>query len=511
MLPPLHRLCVSERRSVDASWQWDPASYQVRFSIDTAIVEQVNGLGSVTSGVFVPADRPFPAHQLKATDVLRAVREYCIQRLWDIECAVPRLNLLEDQPLQSGDTRSEPFPDSAAWLVSEVARWTAAVRQTPTADQAARAAARVSGGDVPDEEEDAEPLTEIDDDLLETTLRERILEAQKEARGSELRLKHALVSVENKLMEVENGEWESEKDAELEVAQFLVQNYDMLLNPGISSVRRLPPQNYYEPRHVAAQRYVRWCKSTQVLFDGRVEGNADLLYGRKFQHTFVLPQKLDGSFFTGDVDQRVNPLQRLRQMQMEHVVPRSHLKNAMLIKEFGDPRHLSMLTVFANQSENAAKGDKFLPLALNGPKFNEILQSSKEVYTGNSDRFNQERRQMAARIVLAGYLSLIMLERRPDANTELGPRKGGVYYRYRMDVYKLATSTPRINSTRMMHSRTQLTDIQAEARDTFRRAWTWCARFARTLRDCTFPTRNGALTLRAARLVFVACCRELRP
>ena len=55
-LPSLALLSLNERRPdacpVDASWQWDANTYQVRFSVDTAILEQINGLGEMDGGDF---------------------------------------------------------------------------------------------------------------------------------------------------------------------------------------------------------------------------------------------------------------------------------------------------------------------------------------------------------------------------------------------------------------------------------------------------------------------------
>ena len=135
-LPSLHRLSLNGKcEGVDASWAWDPGSYQVRFSVDVAVVEQIDGLGHLTNTQsFVPKSLTNRPHQLNALAVLRVAIEYTIQRIWDVECAVPWIDVDENRP--PNPDKEAPFVDTSTSLIREVARMTLAVKNTLTAEQA---------------------------------------------------------------------------------------------------------------------------------------------------------------------------------------------------------------------------------------------------------------------------------------------------------------------------------------------------------------------------------------
>jgi hypothetical protein len=485
MLPCLHNLSihggdVDAVDAVDASWQWDAHTYQVRFSIDQGVVEQIMSLGSMT------ADDQFEQkplaecqpRQLTTVAVLELLKEYTVQRLWDMECAIPRMDIRKNddgalpkhKEFLANNTNNEPFPDDPMWLVGEVAKWTVAVNATSVdGDCKATKADRI------------ETVEQVKTDICK-----QILDAQQKWAQWEIPLKRTLVDIEKLFARIGSDEWaataEGQQRRDSVVAEFLVRNKDRLVSPTIATVRRLPPPTYYYPRNVIAKRYTRFVKMAMMLHE-QVDGvrkSPHKVCGSDFKHTVIVPQNLDGSFFTGRVYEESDVELIMRDMQMEHIVPRSHLKNSMLVKEFGYPEHYAMLTTFATKSENTSKGDKYMPLAV-GENYKEIKRLTDAVFTPSgprADSFNVERRQMAARIVAAGYLSFIMLERNADANTELGARKGGIYYKYRTDVHELMTSATKVETKKLLTAPELLNSDEANQRIKFRRAWNWEAGLA---------------------------------
>lgn len=523
-LPSLARLSLNQRKPsecpVDASWQWDGNTYQVRFSVDIAIVEQIKGLGEMDGGDFKPAPTPLPRFQMVPLNVLRAVREYTIQRLWDLECRVPWLDLNErnpQKPDQPPYDNNEPFPDTALGLIREVAKWVLAVIDTQSPDQAkasaerrrrdrSRAAAASSdpdddndddGGEEGDEdEEEGEEDDDADMDYdrrlgdKEAEMKARIRTEQAAVRKNMESLKVTLLEVEelySEALDVLELDGESAEnlppEMELRIATYLVSNELGLTVPSMSDCRLQPERGYYDPRYTPTEKYLRWVKmqtslsdGTQPLLNGSGFVPADILGDLRVTHTADVPSSLDGSFYTGTINYDIKSAEdRLDDMQMDHVVPRSHMKNCRLIKELGMPDDMAMNTVVTTKQDNARKGNRLLPLGYTEKNHREMRGNTAVVVNAFGPSFSEERRKAAARIVCATYMQLFLLERNPDPNTELGPRRGGLYYSYRDDIFLLMTQvpTPGVTPDKLYAKKRTLTDAEASRRLEYRQSWLW--------------------------------------
>ena len=224
---------------------------------------------------------------------------------------------------------------------------------------------------------------------------------------------------------------------------------------------------------------IQWCKMRVMLHDGTSgDQEQDYYYGEPVRHVVTVPGTLDGSFFNGTVDSTLSAEERIDQLSLEHVIATDHMKNCMLVMEFGDPQHLAMLTVFSRGTDNSSKQDKYVPLAFSPTTYSDMINNTNSVYGPPIRAFGIHRRAMASRIVCAGYLSLFMLERKPDANTELGGRYGGMYFKYKDEVFKLMEyADTRVLLNKMYVARERLRSDQsnneAEKRLLFRQEWTW--------------------------------------
>lgn len=559
MLPSLSRLSINEDSrgsacDVGASWTWDQGNYQVRFSVDVGVIEQLNGLGKIDrNGIFVPATLPYRPHQLPPIALLRVAIEYTIQRIWDIECLVPWIDLDEQLPSNPNPGSDIPFPDRASSIVEIVAKMAIGVQDTETPLQARNSyAQRVkerqaledakkktkrqrardereednAEQEEPDEtdtidveeeddEEENESDTDTDDEeqdnigtrmLRGDTLRfakevikikRRIRELQTQYRDRRRELRSLLVDLEEKYAEIldkiqrdeedlpGDGQWkqgiELEEEDELELAEWLVRNKPLITKVAMAMVRNVPPNTYYGQGTVRTRRFVQWCKIELNLYDDKQVGQKqDYIYDTPVTHTVSVPSSLDGSFFSGTIRTDVKGVELLAVIEMEHVVPRSHFKNCRLVREFGDPDHLAMITVFSEKSENASKGDKYLPLAREDPVYKRMTSTTNSVFTIDSSEFGLARRMMASRAVCAAYLTLFMIERKPDANTELGSRYGGVYWTYFKDIIDLMKSVDLLSLTKS-DLYNQLSSVQDERRRNqifedrkeVRQKWAW--------------------------------------
>lgn len=505
MIPSLHNLSIhskqDETQSVDASWHWDASTYQVRFSVDVAILEQINGLGEMEGDDFKSAESPLPRHQLVPLNVLRAVREYTIQRLWDLECRVPWLDLRENKPTKPDpppDDNNEPFPDTGPGLVKEVARWVLAVMDTQSPDMAKKSAGERARGQQPNSEDmeevesGDEPDDEPDDERRlmnkEAEITARIKAEQDLVKRDRDNLKRTLIEVEEmyrdalEVLEIDGESRENlPPDKALDVAKFLVSKRLELTVPSMADCRLNAEPGFYQPRYVKAEKYLRWVKIQTSTSDGTqpLESGgflpADYLYQVKVTHEAGVPSSLDGSFYTGTIDYNTRSAEdRLDDLQMDHVVPRNHMRNCMLIKELGLPDNMAMNTVVVTKTENSQKGDKMLPLGASQRNHRDMRSNTAVAVNAFGEKFELERRAAAARIVCATYMQLFMLERKPDPNTELGPRRGGLYYSYRDDMFQLMARVGSLLSRDKLYARKRtLNNAEAAKRLEYRQAWLW--------------------------------------
>jgi hypothetical protein len=425
-------------------------------------------------------------------DVLKAVKEYTVQRCFDLECLVPSIALDDSasvtKPDPLGDDNGEPFPDTGESLVKHVAEWVVAVKKTKTEEQAESQYAKKSEtqkskrrrGAYPNDEDE-----EDDDSSVDTTSADEVAKeiesrlADSAAKWSPIKenLRNLLVKLESLYEDAfdVNGVFMSSNDAK--IAEYLVTNKDEITTPTIAEVRLNPRPSYYDSRQDTEKKLMRWTKIALCLYD---DGNTesfpqDVLFDDPVKHTANVPDSLDGSFFSGKVDQNLLANKRLKDMTLEHLVARSHMKNCLLVKEFGFPQHIAFNTVFATKSENSAKSDKYLPLGNNQTRYSLISQNSTIVYGKSSSEFTVPRRCMASRAVCATYLSLFMLEKKADGHTELGARRGGVYFNFRDDIFDLSkTVQSSIYPINKLYSKKQdITTAQAQTRLDFRKAWLW--------------------------------------
>ena len=146
-----------------------------------------------------------------------------------------------------------------------------------------------------------------------------------------------------------------------------------------------------------------------------------------------MPSQLNGSFYSGTMS--------TKSLELDHIVPQSHMLSAGLVTEFADPSNIAFNTVFCLQGENAKKGDRFLPLSLDDTTCRNLTIGKEGWIPDNLPSFNVERRMMAARAVCATYLSLFLLERQPSGHTEMGSRPGGFYEKKERceEAFKMAT------------------------------------------------------------------------
>lgn len=503
-LPSLCSLSINGRSlDVGASWAWNEGSYSVSFSIDVAVGEQIDGLGKIEAGQFAPEPNP-PISQLRPIAVLKVVREHAIQRLWDIHCAVPRLDF-SPKPRQGVPNPEEPWPDDPDSFVSTVASWVVKVNSTLSKEQARRRSTAQEQAEQSrasrrrtrtEEDEEQEEMKEEDEDdvqavlsssAVEANIRETLSRAKKEQGDSELKVLRALLKVEKMFDTVQRDAYTSSREERLErdrkVSEFLVCNKDSLIFPGIGTVRLSPKPNWYDPTLTRSSKLIRWWKMSLVLGEGDDEDEID---GAPFVPSALVPSKLlDGSFYSGDTlrDSIDDASRRVDALTTEHIIPISHMKNCKLIKECRNPTHLAMVTTMATRDDNSGRSNMYLPLGATDRRMNEIQSSGKGlVFTSiTADRFRLERRQSAARMLCAGYLTLPMLERSPDPNTELGAREGGVYDRYREDIWQLMTGTPNLG-VRPDAMYTPADRLAAGGprfkRAQFRQAWMWEAGLA---------------------------------
>lgn len=498
-LPSLCSLSINERSvDVGASWAWDEGKYTVSFSIDIAVGEQIDGLGKIEADQFVPEQNP-PISQLRPIAVLKVVREHAIQRLWDINCAVPRLDF-PPKPRQGASNPEEPWPDDPDSFINTVASWVVKVNATLSKEQARRRstaeaqaeesrAARRRRRDEEDEDEEMKEEEEEEGEqtvmsasAVEVNIREALSRAQKEQGDSELKVLRALLEVEKMFDTVQRDAFNSDREARLSrdrtVSEFLVRNKDMLTSPGIGSVRLSPKPNWYDPTLTRSSKLIRWWKMSLVLGEADDEDEID---GAPFEPSALVPSKLlDGSFYSGDTlrDSIDDATKRVAALTTEHIIPISHMRNCKLIRECRNPTHLAMITTMATRDENSGRSNLYLPLGATDRRMNDIQSSGKGiVFTSiTADQFRLERRQNAARMLGAGYLTLPMLERSPDPNTELGAREGGVYDRYREDIWDLMTGTANLG-VRPDAMYTPAERLAAAGprfkRAQFRQAWMW--------------------------------------
>jgi len=550
MLPSLSSLSINEDNKgsacdVGASWTWDQGNYQVRFSVDIGVIEQLSGLGKIDANDnFVSATLPYRSHQLPPIALLRVAIEYTIQRIWDMECLVPWIDLTESFPSNPDPSSDIPFPDSASSIIDIVAKMAVAVNDTETPEQARKSYAQRQAEqanqrkrprsknqtqiddiepddeeetiDVEDEDDDEDKeyddededsfadrlsrgdITPVDREVIK--IKQRIKNLQNQYRGRRRELRSLLVKLEYKYADIldkvqrneeelpGDGQWkqgiELEEQDELDLAEWLVRNKPLITKIPMYQVRNVPPNTYYGQGTTRTRKYVQWCKIELNLYDNKQVGargvRQDYLYDVPVKHTMNVPTSLDGSFFSGRIRDDFKGVELLALIEMEHVVPRSHFKNCRLVREFGDPDHLAMITVFSEKGENASKGDKYLPLAREDPVYKRMMATSNSVFTIDSSEFGLARRMMAARAVCAAYLTLFMIERKPDANTELGSRYGGVYWTYFTEIIDLMKSvdllslTPEdlYNQLSSVRTRKRKNEI-FEDRKEVRQKWAW--------------------------------------
>ena len=507
-LPNLSSLTLTQRESeTGKSWAWDPGSYNVKFSIDMAIQDQIDGLEralGALSATNTDTLRHFdgglggslPDLQMEPIKLLKTLSEYTIQRLYDNECSVPRIAL---PPTSSWSDRTK----NDGPLLVAVAKMSVGVKRTfvpypgytegadddddddddddetdgnngddDTDDDKGNDRGRPSSSameleddddDEDDEEDEKDEKGDDGEDMdeaeeAEDAAEKREIRAEysalwlalssprKKAIATRARLERALVSI---LDEIEKADVTSDSVAELDArikktARFIVDNRNDLTEPSIRDVRRVPPTNYYNPRLINSKRYIRWLKMHLVLFSSSDAGDSDVVVGvgyklSPFRRSMKIPSAqpraldagLDGSFYSGQIQpigSKLGPEGRIRSLAYDHIVPQSHLRSALLVKEFGDPRHLAFNSIFALGTENSKKADKFLPLTLDDTIWGEMTSSNTHAYRpSNLPLFGPERRLLAARAVCATYLSLILLEKGSDGHTEAGSRAGGFY------------------------------------------------------------------------------------
>lgn len=469
-IPSLAQLSMNSGEpgpSLDASWQWDGAAYQVRYSIEIAFNEQIDGLGKLMEETPKPHRKP---HQLSAFELLQALVEFTVQKLWDLECTVPNIDL-EETDVSYRDTlgrdNNEPFPDLGSGLVLQTARMSVDVGGTPRGEKAvADTSATVDVGApgkrqrvAPDGDSRVKNPIEREVDIIIGKIKsaqEANAEHRKNLLTTLLKLQEKLVSV---LQSIDYAFEELPPQQETELAEFLTKEKHSILSVAMETVRTKPKPTYAANRRAEDKRLIAWCKGLLVSVDDK---------------NIVAPTTHRGSFFTGLVDTTKTYKKRIDSMTLEHVIPINHMKNCSLVMEFGDPEHLAMLTVFSTGSDNSAKSDKYIPLAYKSSTYNDMTRNTNSVYAPSDTQFTLSRRAVAARVVCAGYLSLFMIERKPDAHTEIGGRYGGIYSAHENEVFELMQHVDlHVLPAKLYQSRTNLNDKEENDRLLFRQEWTW--------------------------------------
>jgi len=446
MLPDLSRLRLDRAAGATfKSWSWSAGSYQVLFSLDTAIQEQIDGLETAVEALATTPDAlrrsdgdlagSLPETQMTPLELLRTLLEYTIQRLWDHDCALPALKL----PLTAKwSGRNAQGSDGA--LLEAVAKCVVRIYNT--------AIPKSEGYEDEGEGEGEEEGEETEDEAIKTEYASlwTALNAPRAAHeATRAALQRTLVDIAAAIEEAERTSRDLEElDARAEAAaRAIVENRDAWTTPNIREVRRLPPPEYYRPRLVRSARYIRWLKTHLLLFEGDEVDKEP-----PFEPSVVVPATLDGSFYSGLLYQpgkeNAKFEARMKALHYDHVVPISHFKTTKLVREFGDVHHLAFNSVFAFSSENSAKGNSFLPLTLSDTKWDSMASGEgTPVYTPeHKDRFEPARRLFAARAICATYMSVCLLERGADGHTEMGQRRGGFYAeKSRSDeAFKMATN-----------------------------------------------------------------------
>ena len=456
MLPDLARLDLRTARrgpgATGKSWSWSPGAYKVVFSIDTAIEEQIDGVEAALEAFARDRDAlrhsdgnltgSLPKTQLSPLELLRTLLEYTVQRLWDHDCAMPAT--IVPPPNENWSGRTTPGTDGE--LLAIVARCLVGIANTA-----------LPRGDVYEEEEEEEDDAEGEGDGQEAieaqyaALCSTLRTSRAEHQATRGRLQRTLVDVAAAIEEAERASQNlDELDARAEAAaSAIVENREAWTTPKLRSVRRLPPPNYYRPRRRRSAKYIRWIKTHLLIYRKEIVNDVP------FAPDIDVPWTLDGSFYSGKLRRSANGRAsfeaRLKALHYDHVVPISHFRTALLVREFGDVLHLAWNSVFAFSSENGAKGNRFLPLTLSDETWQSMAKGeSNPVYTPDSLRaFEPERRIFAARSVCATYLSTCLLERGADGHTEMGQRRGGFYAEpsRSKEAFQMATNA-RQNSSR---------------------------------------------------------------
>lgn len=429
------------------SWSWDKNRYIVTWSIDRAIAEQLGGIqtalvqggnrNSLTHRGPDAVGGTLPETQMEPYELLTTLREYTTQRLFDIECAQPELELpgaaLEKGKGADGD------------LLSEVARWANAIKLLTLPRGSASAI---------DHDSHSKNAAESESEEREYgALLNAISVKREEMEGLKAELVRVLIDIEQQIARFDTDMApEDYEQLLLGVARWMSGNIARITTPSIAAVRRTPRSHYSTQRDARTLKYMRWLKMHLVCYSTSHGGDADVVRDATgslvpFKQTMALPMQLDGSFYSGLTAEIANASatgeDRVRALELEHIVPQSHLRSALLVREFADPRHIAFNTVFCFSSENSRKGDHFLPLTLNDAKFGYQGVGSESYTPVDLASFGPERRVMAARAVCATYLSLFMLERNASGHTDLGSREGGFYASNEQckEAFEMATGT----------------------------------------------------------------------
>ena len=423
------------------SWQWDKSRYSVTWSIDLAIAEQLGGIqdallrgesrNSLTHRGPDAVGGTLPETQMEPFDLLSTLQEYTTQRLFDIECAQPELELPEAD-----------WGESDRNLLVEVARWASAIKLLTLP----RGSTSVVDND--------KNMNKGDSEAREYSA---LLRAISVGRGRMEQLKADLVLVlidlEAQIARFDEPMQEAERENLLVgVARWMSVNVGRITTPPIAEIRRTPPSHYSTQRDARSLKYIRWLKMHLVCYSTSHDGKADKMKDASggfsdFEQTMQLPIELDGSFYSGLTEETANASasgeERVKALELEHIVPQSHLRSALLVREFADPRHIAFNTVFCFSSENSRKGDHFLPLTLKDAKFRSQSVGTEGYMPFDLPSFGPERRVMAARAVCATYLSLFMLERNASGHTDFGSREGGFYSSNEQckEAFEMATGT----------------------------------------------------------------------
>jgi len=416
-VPDLSRLSLGvvneEGSETGSSWFWNPQSYSVQFSIDTAIQEQLNKLQERPNAKAIytpPMEREPTSSQLNVSEILSAVQEYTVQRIWDLYTSCPPI-------------RNIPGSENDK-IIRNAARWILAIRNIE--------ARRVPGRgqwNLPQTPEEQLQEQNTNSNQTYDEICRALLHTQNTFNVKHAQLKRTLLAIEQFIKKVNTSSTLLDEIRNNESAKdYLITNKQNILNPTMANIRLLPPRNFYSPRSANARKYMYSLKMHLLLYPGNT------IFDKQFVESFKLPHTLDGSFYSGRLDNTGNkqwsdpsrPAEtRIGIMQLEHIVPISHMKNACLVREFGDPTQLVFNTVLVFPDENLEKSDHYLALSLDDTRMKSF--HGPNVFVPNVSNFGKERRCMAARAICATYLSLFMIEHKPNPFTEIGGGHGGFY------------------------------------------------------------------------------------